>query len=354
MKQIIIFILQFQRKGDLVDLFTSDQTNLLGNLIESNPESVNRPFYGPWDLLGRRLLGYSSLTPSVLEHYETALRDPALYQLYKRIVLQFITYKSYLPPYSYNELNFPGVKIEKISTDRLFTYFDYFDSDVTNAIFTSPDFQWDNFKVKVRQQRLNHKPFTLKINVNSDKINDAVIRIFLGPKFDATGRKLTINERRFNMVELDTFRYQLQEGENIIERNSREFYWYVPDKTTYRDLYKKILGAIENTESLQLDSSEAFYGFPNRLLLPKGKREGQVFQIYIIINPYVAPERQEIQQEFYFLKVGTGMNYIDNWAFGFPFDRKIVSSDFKVSNSKFQDVTIFHKSLDDLTSANEP
>ncbi|EFA09253.1 hexamerin 5 precursor [Tribolium castaneum] len=354
----------FTKSGKLVDLYSSDQINVLGNMIESNPDSVNPRYYGPWDIYGRHLLGYSyqpldkyKVAPSALEHFETALRDPAFYQLYKKILMQFFKYKIYLPPYTYNELNFPGVKIEKFEVDKLFTYFDYFDSDVTNAVYTPPNFQWDNFKVKVRQQRLNHKPFTLKIYVNSDKVNDAVVRLFLGPKYDEYGRKLTMTEKRLNFVELDTFRYKLQSGENVIERTSRDFYWYVPDKTSYRDLYKKILGALDNTESLQLDSSEAFYGFPNRLLLPKGKREGQVFQFYVIINPYQAPGRQEVQQDYYFHRVGTGMNYIDNYAFGFPFDRTIVSYDFKVPNSKFQDVTIYHKSSDDLNSSqaqNEP
>jgi hypothetical protein len=349
--------------GKMVDLFASDQIDLLGNVVESNPDSVHQRFYGSWQVYARHLLGYSyqpldkyKVVPSALEHFETAQRDPAFYQLYKRICLYFTQYKMYLPPYSYTELYFPGVKIEKIDFDRLFTYFDSFDSDVSNAVYYS-DPEKDSFKIKVRQQRLNHKPFTYRISVNSDKVNDAVVRIYLGPKHDEYGRVLSIDENRVNFVELDVFRYKFQAGQNVIERNSRQFYWYVPDRTTYKELYKKIWGAIEGVEEFQLDSSEAFYGFPNRLLLPKGKPEGQVFQIYVIINPYRAPGRQEVQQNYYFHRVGTGMNYIDNYAFGFPFDRQIVSSEFKVPNFRFQDVVVYHKNLDDLNSSqaqNEP
>jgi hypothetical protein len=38
-------------------------------------------------------------------------------------------------------------------------------------------------------------------------------------------------------------------------------------------------------------------------------------------------------------------------------DRQIVSSEFKVPNSRFQDVVVYHKNLDDLNSSqaqNEP
>jgi hypothetical protein len=110
----------------MVDLFASDQIDLLGNVVESNPDSVHQRFYGPWQVYARHLLGYSyqpldkyKVVPSALEHFETAQRDPAFYQLYKRICLYFTQYKMYLPPYTYTELYFPGVKIEKIDFDRL-------------------------------------------------------------------------------------------------------------------------------------------------------------------------------------------------------------------------------------------
>ena len=345
-------------------MLASDQIDLLGNLIESNPDSVHPNFYGPWQIYARHLLGYSyqplnkyKVAPSALEHFETAQRDPAFYQLYKRIVLHFQLYKLYLPPYTYNELYFPGVKVEKVDFDRLLTYFDSFDSDVTNAVYNAPNETWGSFKVKIRQQRLNHKPFTYRISVKSDKSEEAIVRVYLGPKFDEYGRVIEIDQNRMNFIELDVFKYQLQTGENRIERNSRQLYWFVPDRTTSRDLYQKVVDAIGNTEQFQLDSSEAFYGFPNRLLLPKGKREGQVFQVYVIVNKYQAPGRAEVQQNYYFHRVGTGMNYIDNYAFGFPFDRAIVSSEFKVPNSRFQEVVVYHKNVDELNSSqaqNEP
>lgn len=119
------------------------------------------------------------------------------------------------------------------------------------------------------------------------------------------------------------------------------------------------MGALNDGEELHLDASEAFYGFPNRLLLPKSKPNGQVFQIYVIVNPYKAPGFQQKRQEgdYYYHHVGTGNNFIDSYAFGFPFDRLIDEYNFYVPNSGFRDVVIYHKSLEDVNSPqaqNEP
>jgi hypothetical protein len=57
--------------------------------------------------------------------------------------------------------------------------------------------------IKARQHRLNHKPFTFHIVVNSDKNVKAIIRIFFGPKYDVHGRESDISENRHNFVEYD-------------------------------------------------------------------------------------------------------------------------------------------------------
>lgn len=81
----------------------------MADLIESNPESRNPQYYGGLQEYGRHLLGYSyQEDPSALEHFETSLRDPAFYLLYKKIVLFFQSYKARLQPYANNELVYPG------------------------------------------------------------------------------------------------------------------------------------------------------------------------------------------------------------------------------------------------------
>lgn len=54
-----------------------------------------------------------------------------------------------LPPYHYEELAFPGVKVDEIEIDTLITYVDIFDSDITNAVFmTAEEIETDTFQVR--------------------------------------------------------------------------------------------------------------------------------------------------------------------------------------------------------------
>jgi len=50
------------------------------------------------------------LAPSVLEHPETALRDPAYYQLYKRLYHFVKKFKDRLPSYTHDEVSAVALK----------------------------------------------------------------------------------------------------------------------------------------------------------------------------------------------------------------------------------------------------
>lgn len=104
-----------------------------------------------------------------------------------------------MEPYTREQLMFPGVSIEKIEMDRLITYFDEFYSDISQAVYYSEDElkkPENNFFVRAKQYRLNHKPFTYKIHVKSDKDTQAVVKIFVGPKYDEYGRYINISQNR--------------------------------------------------------------------------------------------------------------------------------------------------------------
>lgn len=194
----------FTEDGTKINLYEPKGFDLLGKIIESSPDSPNARFYGDLMILAHQVLGYSphpmseyKVVPSALEHFETALRDPIFYQFYKRITYYFLKYKSHLPHYTYSELNYPGVKVESVSVDKLYTYFDEFDFEITNALYVNKE-EWENddFHVYAKQERLTHKPFTYKINVQSDKTHDVVVRVFLGPKYDEQGHEIPITENR--------------------------------------------------------------------------------------------------------------------------------------------------------------
>ncbi|GLV40299.1 Larval serum protein 1 beta [Carabus blaptoides fortunei] len=347
--------------GKTVNLYEKDGFEMLGKIIEASPDSPNTRFFGYLQIIAHQVLGYSAhpvheykVHPSALEHFETALRDPIFYQFYKRITYYFLQYKSHLPHYTYTQLNYAGVKIENVHVDKLVTFFDHFDFDITNALYMQEqEFENEEFQVVARQFRLNHKPFTYKINVNSDKTNDVVVRVFLGPKYDEQGHEIPLNENRVNFVELDKFKYTLQAGKNVIERNSQQGET-VKDRTTFRALYKHVMAAYNGQEKFHLDMTEAHNGFPNRFVLPKGKQGGQVFQFYVYISPYT-PATQVYGSTFDEVTsagVGSGSRYIDALPFGYPFDRQIKHEHtFFVPNSYVEDVVIFHKTESELNTA---
>lgn len=300
----------------------------------------------------RYLLGYSyyplnqyKVAPSALQHFETSLRDPAFYQMYKRIIMYFQQYKNKLPYYQYNDLYYPGMKVENIDIDELITYFDTFDSDISNAVYVNEqEYETETFQARARQYRLNHKQFTYKIQVTSNEASEGVVRVFIGPKYDEYGRKININANRMNFVEMDKFVYKFEAGKNTIERNSKDNY-YVRDRTTYKQLYQQVLSALEGKEEFILDGEESFYGFPNRFLLPKGNQAGMTYQMYVIVSPY-KPYQTKQNIEY---PVSTGYHqYIDSYPLGYPFDRPIQEREFNVANSYFKDVIVYHKTIDEI------
>jgi hypothetical protein len=82
-----------------------------------------------------------------------------------------------------------------------------FEFSVGNTIPVAKEEDILGVNMHVRQLRLNHKPFTYKIEVSSDKAVDAYVRVFLGPKTNYLGEEWDINERRHYFVELDRFLY---------------------------------------------------------------------------------------------------------------------------------------------------
>lgn len=108
-----------------------------------------------------------------------------------------------MPRYTHEELVFPGVTIESVTVDKLLTFFDHFDSLVNNAVAVRSHKEAQSMLIKARQYRLNHKPFTYHITVNSDKNVKAILRVFLGPKYDVYGQELDMSENHMNFIELD-------------------------------------------------------------------------------------------------------------------------------------------------------
>nr|WIM01352.1 hexamerin 2 [Limnephilus flavicornis] len=353
--------------GKMLSLKKPEDIEKLGNMIQANKDCVNTRYYLLGVLTAKKLLGngddvkFDYMTnPTILETYETALRDPMFYQLTKRFLFNFMLFKDMLKPYTHDELIFPGVKMVDVSVDKLITFFDKVDVDITNAVYRKGDEMdevRDKFMFKVIQKRLNHHPFDVKLDIISDKTTDAVVRIFLGPKFDFMKKELTMDMNKENFIEMDKFVYKLKTGKNIVVRNSRDFMTTIGDRTPAIELHKKFTTIITGNEDVILDKTNTFIGFPDRLLLPKGKMEGMLFKVYVVITPLHVGKTfgvvdnlgklftdvkilkdKDLKYDFF-----TNKRIVDDVAFGFPLDRPINMIDFWVPNMMMKEVKIFHK-----------
>ncbi|RVE54704.1 hypothetical protein evm_000471 [Chilo suppressalis] len=348
--------------GVRLELTKVEDVETLGKLIygkiDKSIDKVQVDAYRYLLIIIKAVLGPQNLftsdkyfvNPSILDNYQTALRDPVFYQLQKRLVGLVRLFKRRLPCYNRDDLYFPGVKVDNVVSDKLVTYFDDYLMDMTNAVILSEDElkkTSSDLKFLVRKRRLNHQPFKVSIDVLSDKAVDSVVRIFLGPKYDHLNRLIDINQNRINFVELDSFIYKLSTGKNTIIRNSLEMHNLVRDRIFTRDLWKKVDTITDFRDLLVKDLRNYHTGFPTRLLLPRGTVGGLKMWLYVIVTPLKLVDNVDVN----ILDVNSkelvvdfrSTTLLDKRPLGFPFDRHIDLAKFYTPNMKFIDVTIFHK-----------
>lgn len=275
--------------------------------------------------------------PSALDFYQTSLRDPAFYQLYNKIFDYMVQYKQYLKPYNHEDLHYTGVKIQDVKVDKLITFFELYDFDAINMVIFNKDEDKKNYDVnfKVRQPRINHKPFTISIDVKSDEATDAVFKIWIGPKYDSYGYPLDIEHNWMNFYELDWFTHKLKNGANKIERSSEDFFFFKEDSMPASKVWKLLEQGKVPTYMV-----ENFDDMPRRLMLPKGSKGGFPFQFFVFAFPHNAADKKaESKIEFFDILLG-------NKPFGYPLDRPAKEQYFKQPNMFFEDVYIYHEGED--------
>lgn len=358
--------------GTVIDINKPENIEYFADLYKLTPYKDDGKFFGLLEVLSRTLLGtaienYSTddYLPSVLEHFETSLRDPAFYQLYGRLIRYYLQWKTKLEPYTVDEIDFEDVEIESVDLDRLTTYFDTFDSDITNAVDIEPmtvppkgpltkfgkkaNKAGEDLVIKARQWRLNHLPFTLRLTINSPKAQRAIIKVFLGPKFDEAGNVMDLNENRENFYEIDQYVVDLKEGRSIIARNSNQFKFYSDDRTSYYELYKSVMLAMNGDAKLPVDFGQSTCGFPQRLMLPKGKKTGFPVQFYVIVSEYRSPSTWVIQKDWF--SSSNCRRDIDARSLGFPLDREIDETTWFTPNMKYIETAVYHKSEMDINTS---
>jgi hypothetical protein len=197
--------------GSRIDIKNNEGIAHLGNILESSQYSLNAQFYGALHnrahvILGRTAdpSGKFNLIPSVMEHHQTAIRDPAFFRLHKYIDNIFKEHKDSLPPYTAQEIGFPGVHLTSVGVEeKLETYFEDFEFDLKMAVDSSESV--NEVDVSATVSRLNHNDFTYKFEIKSDAEEHAVVRVFLCPRRDSNGIIFTFEEGRWHCIEMDKF-----------------------------------------------------------------------------------------------------------------------------------------------------
>ncbi|XP_013199363.2 arylphorin [Amyelois transitella] len=333
---------QFKAFKQEVDFRNSKSINFVGNYWQGNPDLYDKydhfNYERSYEVIARRLLGAApqisdvyKFVPSALDFYQTSLRDPAFYQLYNKIISYIVEYKEWLEPYGQEVLHYAGVRVNDMKVDNLTTYFEYYDFNATNTVYLTEQQQQTGYSsFIVRQPRLNHEPFSVTIDVKSDVEAEAVFKIFVGPKYDGEGRLLSLEDNWMNFVELDWFTHKLTSGQNKVERNSEDFFFFKEDSVSLGKIYE-LLGQGQVPESMAVD----YDSLPRRLMLPRGTPGGFPVQFFVFVYPY-----QALSKDLEPMK----NIIIDNKPLGYPFDRPVqVPYFFLQPNMYFEDVSIYHK-----------
>ncbi|KAG5889587.1 hypothetical protein JTB14_010219 [Gonioctena quinquepunctata] len=334
-------------EGKVVKIGSDEFVDVIGNLIECNYDSPNRQYYGPIWHYARQLLGYSTQPlneseryPSALEHFETTMRDPAFYRLIQKLVVEPFQRHIYrLPPYTKKELMFEGVEVTRVEVGPLVTFFDSFYSSLINSVFYKPGELNEDFSVSVRQARLNHAPFDYKIHVKSNKPQKASIKIMMSPKYDRNGKPIEISRNLLYFVELDNFVADLHAGDNVVSRRSSDSLLFTPDKMSYGDLWNSTLVALNGKKEFITDLRQNWYGFPQRLMIPKGSVGGTPYQIFFAVYPYIESQRHQTHD----------MVQVDNYPMNYPLDRFIKFDRMwdHIPNFHFEEVKVYFREDED-------
>ncbi|KAI8117625.1 Arylphorin subunit C223 [Lucilia cuprina] len=153
---------------------------------------------------------------------------------------------------------------------------------------------------------LNHQTLSTLISLLRLDKNKVVRALSCGPKYDDSS---WVNE---------------------LKRSSKNFYWTSRKTTSYTELYKYVMLAFEGKYEIPLGQSANPTGMP--------------MQFFFYVTPFTAEYEQFSTFDYkYSCGIGSGVRYVDEMPFGYPFDREIDEYEFFVPNMYFKDVKIYHK-----------
>ncbi|KAK7080669.1 hypothetical protein SK128_004647 [Halocaridina rubra] len=343
--------------GSHIDIMNERGIDKLGDIIESSMYSPNAHYYGQLHNLAHIMLGRQGdphgkydMPPGVMEHFETATRDPSFFRLHKYMDNIFKEHKDFLPPYTRDDLDFVGIDIESIGIEgELETFFESYEFDIRNAVDSAPGIEDVDLKANV--QRLNHKEFSYVADVTNNNGDNvlATFRIFLCPQYDNNGVEYTYDNGHWMCVEMDKFWKTLNPGKNHVTRKSTESTVTVPDPQHFQTLIDATDKAVSGGTPYDFHEYQRSCGIPNRMLLPKGKRDGMEFALVLAITDgkedATHDNAEESEHGGSHAHCGShGEVYPDSKPMGYPLDRRVPDRRVydETTNIKLTHVKVFH------------
>jgi hypothetical protein len=322
--------------GQQIALSEERGIDLLGDIIENSDLSVNPQLYGSLHNEGHNSISFVHDPDSrhieeygVMGDVTTAMRDPIFYRWHSFIDQVFVRHKLTLPVYTDDQLDFSGVSIQNIQINLsrgnsppniLLTYWQRSQVDLAAGLDFGP-----KGNVFAQFTHLQHAPFSYRINVNNNGANRrGTCRIFIAPKVDERGTALPFAQQRVLMIELDKFSVNLTPGSNMIVRRSDDSSVTIPFERTFRAVGQ----ANQPTDANELKRFQfCGCGWPQHMLLPKGKPEGMQFDLFVLISDFTNDtvnqeynENENCNDAASFCGL-RDMLYPDRRAMGYPFDR---------------------------------
>ena len=272
---------------------------------------------------------------TVLQNFETMLRSREFYYYAEQVLKLYRSLKSVFEPYKQQDLQSIGVTINNVEITELKTYFEIVDTDVSNLIrcsniYFEGQLMWYK-SLMVRQQNLQHEPFTLTFNLTSDKSQAVLIRTFL--------RTEDLKEPH-QIFQLDTFVSSLSAGYNIIARDSKDFYGFMLHSLSYTELYHFTKLALNEEYEFPFNITLGNCRFPHHLKLPRGLESmGRAVEFVFVVTPYNFRYHKGFNLECDF---SSGILAFDDLTPGFPFDRDVPVNIWSNENILFKKIKIYH------------
>ncbi|KAH8370928.1 hypothetical protein KR093_005559 [Drosophila rubida] len=235
--------------------------------------------------------------------------------------------------YDRQQLELQDVAINDVRVSELRTRLEDVDMDVSQLLE-----QPQQMQMLVRQRRLNNRPFTIDLEISSQRAQNVIIRLMMGPREGGS-----LEQRRQQFVLLEAINVPLQAGRNRIQQRSTNIGWTTRDVTPISEIYRRVMSTMRGQrEELLIDELVGETGrFPQRLLLPRGRREGLPMQLLVIVSPI--ERRAQIVPQNTAGMMGISVATIeDGRSLGYPLDRRIDNEEqlLRLPNVYMQDVLI--------------